>query len=207
MQSGSANTMTVRNVAASSPLYDTLLAQTGVSSSEASPSSRIEALRKIPAKRLLDVKAPPLAAYGLTLESGPKAMWSQHPGKSIKEGKARPGIEAVIVGYNQDEGSLFAKLLGLDTVRGYNGFVGMYPPALRPHLEAFYPPPTNEQPEADEDYTKGSGSRGFADGVFDVPMEHQADGLARNGKPVYAYKLEATVKEFAAKTKLGVGCV
>lgn len=44
---------------------------------------------------------------GLTLEEGPKAVWSESTLERLERGEWDEWIEGVVLGTNEDEGSLF----------------------------------------------------------------------------------------------------
>ncbi|KAI5474582.1 carboxylesterase type B [Pseudohyphozyma bogoriensis] len=138
-----------------------------------------------------------LAALSLTIETGPNAIWTEQTAEKLRKGDWDEWVEEVIIGTNEDEGTLFAFNLKLLTPEAFQVYLkqgGLVPPSVATTILATYsaisPPSLLNAPA----------SRFFAAQFFVNPAFNLANTLAgtenaRSGKKakVYKYRLRAGV--------------
>jgi hypothetical protein len=117
---------------------------------------RIDALRLVPWSELLAYgqKAYDLGGWGMTIEEGPHAIWTESTVARLERSAWDDNIEAVIVGLNevrcrlrrypkpgqrrgvQHEGSLFATQL--QSPEAFKAMVSRFPQPLQAPIESLY---------------------------------------------------------------------
>jgi hypothetical protein len=97
----------LRTADKSYPAYPLLISRY---TSAATPSARLASLLALSTADLLaaHIETYKWGGVSLTLEDGPKAIWTKSTLERITEGDWDKSIEGVVLGTNEDEGSLFA---------------------------------------------------------------------------------------------------
>ncbi|GAA5842155.1 hypothetical protein JCM9279_002801 [Rhodotorula babjevae] len=186
-QSGAANTMMLRPVDKAYPAYTRILTSLGVDAASSTPASRLAALRAAPASTLLAEHVATHSLSGLSLALEPAgaqgAVWTQDTMKRLERGERDEWVKEVVLGVTEDEGTIFAQMLGLATWPAFSMYTSQFPPALVGRIQAHYlggaPELPNKHPEPDSvPLAKTPGARLLADQIFVHPVLDQACALA-----------------------------
>lgn len=108
LQSGFPSSIPMSSIVDAYPAYDKVVAKFAPDAK--TPQERLAALRDVPAADLLQAhmdNSQTIESVHAVLE-GPGGLWTQHPVLALKEGKWGEHVEEVIVGTDENEGSLFA---------------------------------------------------------------------------------------------------
>ncbi|SCZ91978.1 BZ3500_MvSof-1268-A1-R1_Chr5-3g08259 [Microbotryum saponariae] len=213
MQSGAAETMSTFPVERAYGAYSTILNLHGPGG--ATPQARINALRSVPINDLIKTHIETYAFTGisLTIEEGPHAIWPEKVIDRLERGEWDEWVEAVIIGTNEHEGSMFAYTLkvadsnvasfplAIDQVAseaGYSALVSKFPPSLQTEINKKYL--ANGSYPTEVDLFESPASKVLGDQIFVVPAWRQAQALARqpnkkSGRKtrVYMYRFREVV--------------
>jgi hypothetical protein len=227
------DSQTLRPSATSYPAYSTIITQ---HTAAATPSARISSLRTLPFEQLLQAHndAYRWGGVGLTLEEGPKAIWSKDTLERLQNGEWDEWIEGVVLGTNEDEGSLFTfgmkvgllsqfpllrckndtddESTQLHTEAAFRAYVSSLNPSIQPAVLAKYLPTPHPPPTSSPDYINAPASRVLADQIFVDPAFEHASLLSEvphhaSGKKlsVWKYRCRAQVDRISkGPVKTGV---
>ncbi|KAM0787293.1 hypothetical protein ACM66B_006526 [Microbotryomycetes sp. NB124-2] len=205
MQSGAAGTMRIKPVELAYPAYQQIIKSHGASA--ATPEARIDALRQVPWQELLSAHVATFGWGGLslTLEKGPNAIWSEDTVEKLEQGRWDPWIKSVILGTTEDEGSLFAAGMSLNTPHGFEGYLKNLPASLHDKIRARYLPlgghPEQTSPR------DAPAAKVLADSLFVDPTYNQAAALSRGNRcRVFLYRCRAQVDQMS-RGKLAMGAM
>ncbi|GAA5930600.1 hypothetical protein JCM3775_003818 [Rhodotorula graminis] len=184
-QSGAANTMMLRPVDKAYPAYDSILTSLGVDLPTSTPSSRLAALRAAPPSALLAQHVATHSLSGLSLALEPAgvegAVWTRDTMARLERGERDEWVREVVLGVTEDEGTIFAQMLGLTSPGAFTQYTSQFPPSLVPRIRAHYlggddaaHPEPGTVPLA-----QTPGARLLADQIFVHPVLDQACALAR----------------------------
>lgn len=99
------------------PAYDPILTSLGVDPTTSSPSARLAALRAAPASQLLDLHKATHSLSGLSLalepEAGGRGTWTRDTMRRLERGERDEWVREVVMGVTEDEGTVFANMLGV----------------------------------------------------------------------------------------------
>ncbi|KDE03600.1 hypothetical protein MVLG_05935 [Microbotryum lychnidis-dioicae p1A1 Lamole] len=210
MQSGAAETLSTFPVERAYGAYSTILNLHGPGG--ATPQARINALRSVPIKDLMKTHIDTYASTGisLTIEEGPHAIWSEKVIDRLERGEWDEWVEAVIIGTNEHEGSMFAYTLKAASEAGYSALVSKFAPSLQTEINKKYL--INGSYPAEVDLCHSPATKLLGDQIFVVPAWRQAQALARqpnkkSGRKtrVYMYRFREVLDrlEKAFPMKLG----
>ncbi|GAA5910059.1 hypothetical protein JCM8208_000942 [Rhodotorula glutinis] len=186
-QSGAANTMMLRPVDKAYPAYSPILASLGVDPSTSTPTSRLAALRAAPSSTLLAEHVSTHSLFGLSLAlepaSAPGAVWTEDTMRRLERGERDEWVREVVLGVTEDEGTIFAQMLGLTSPAAFTKYTSQFPPSLVPRIRAHYlggmPDAPNPHPEPGTvPLASTPGARLLADQIFVHPVLDQAAALA-----------------------------
>lgn len=152
MQSGAIGTMKIRPTATAYPAYSAILNFHGTGA--ATPLARMNLLKKVEWQELLAAHQKENSGVGLTIEEGPNAVWNEPTRETIARGDWDEWIDSVIIGTNEDEGTMFT----------------MMQPAVRPSLY-----------RAVTDNSTAQHPRGFHD--LHLPVRPRGAGQVRRAIP------------------------
>ncbi|SCV72812.1 BQ2448_4349 [Microbotryum intermedium] len=210
MQSGAAETMSTSPVERAYGGYSTILNLHGPGG--ATPQARIDALRSVPINDLIKthIETYSFTGLSLTIEEGPHAIWSEKVIDRLQRGEWDEWIEAVIIGTNEHEGSIFALATKAASQPGYSALVSKFPPFLQTAINKRYLVDGSHPTEVD--ICDSPGCKVLGDQLFVVPAWRQAQALARqpnkkSGRKtrVYMYRFREVIDrlEKALPMKLG----
>ncbi|GAA6053284.1 hypothetical protein JCM3770_006665 [Rhodotorula araucariae] len=208
-QSGAVNTMMLRPVEKAYPAYEPMLVSLGVDLATSTPASRLAALRAAPADALLQLHTAShnLSGLSLTLEPKGEGIWTEDTMERLRRGERDEWVKEVIMGVTEDEGTIFAQMMGLLTPAAFAAYLSQFPTALQPRLKTLYLPPSGEHPEPGTcALTEAPASRLLADQVFVHPVWDQACALASAAK-VFLYRLRtgpSSLRTHPVASQLGI---
>ncbi|CCG82792.1 Carboxylesterase, partial [Taphrina deformans PYCC 5710] len=135
-QSGAASTMGYQSVEAHEKTWQLLLSWFKI---DLTDPDRVRKARAISAEDLLKfLSAHPALQWAACIESGPNAIWAQHPDVRIAKGEYVESLESLIVGCTQDEGSIFTQFFGMEKSQGpVDKFLGAFGEAT-PYIKKYY---------------------------------------------------------------------
>ncbi|KAK4048288.1 hypothetical protein OIV83_004809 [Microbotryomycetes sp. JL201] len=196
MQSGAAGTMRIKPVETAYPGYSEVFKLHGPSAATA--EARINALRQVPWQELLEthIKSFGWGGLSLTLETGPNAIWNEDTVEKLEQGRWDPWIESVILGTTEDEGSLFAFGMQLNSPKGFEGYLKFLPSNIHDDIRAQYLPPGGHPEQVS--IIDAPAAKVIADSLFVDPTYDQAVSLSKGDKcRVYLYRCRAIVDQMS----------
>jgi len=141
-----------------------------------------------------------LGTWQLVNEKGPNAIWKHSPVHSLKRGEYDASITHVILGVNQDEGTMFSLALDTRDPEKLKASVQRYPEGWHQPLEMLY----GISKASDKDsLVECAGSHLLADSIFLAPFVHSTKMLttvpnSQTGKlvPVRTYRLDVAPEAY-----------
>ncbi|KAL8276495.1 hypothetical protein RQP46_011096 [Phenoliferia psychrophenolica] len=201
LQSGFPSTMAFRPPGYS--LWDQLLEAFSLSSLPTA-AERVRGLRAVPASELLDfIKSrSSIGGWGGTIEKG--GLWEVQPEARYQAGDYDRSITSWVLGCNEHEGTLFAKILpgAIGTPQGFASYLARQPEATAAKLRALYPEPT----PAPHDLVNTPGSILLADQLFLGPMHSLAISLRQSSSPpmVRVYEFQEELPQMSGDLGIGI---
>lgn len=197
------------------------------SSFNLSPSQRLDDLRQISSQDLLDYlhsRGFRIDDYGLTLENSDclNSIWTRPPIHLIRRGFWNPFLDSILLGTNQDEGTMLAYAFQTSNHHLFQDFLKIRSPSLStsiiehlyedqsqdlgsddpPQVEAHFIHPSSPKPHPSVHF--------LAHNLFEAPLEHFLSIIsktkhAKTGQKcrLYVYRLESTIKDIDEATGWG----
>ncbi|GAA99175.1 uncharacterized protein L969DRAFT_93637 [Mixia osmundae IAM 14324] len=175
--------------------YPQLLELAGVDVESSTAVERVEALRKLDTDTLNEWIMDPqrMHQWGMVLESGSQAIWREPTNLKIERGEIDPWVEEIILGCNEDEGTLFCYSMQLWNRENLERRLALtFGNDFVKAAEEMYPPtPKDQRPE---EFTSMSESHLIGDWIFQSQCFHMAQSLAKLRKTtVRLYRYQQTV--------------
>ncbi|SCV72811.1 BQ2448_4348 [Microbotryum intermedium] len=223
MESGAAGTLSTRPVDTAFPSYAAILAAIGADKLPTA-AERVEALKKAPMEQILaaHTASQTFAGVGFSIEEGPNATWDRKVVDKLRDGQWDPWIERVILGTNEDEGTMFtagmkvstphhhfsfrladfrlfpAPIQKLNTPAAFDGYVANVLPGFKAQIDKKY---LKGAPHPEEvSLVEAPASRLLHDQIFSQPAYEQAQAMAsqpnaKSGRlcTVYFYRCRAEI--------------
>ncbi|BGP42356.1 hypothetical protein JCM10449v2_006361 [Rhodotorula kratochvilovae] len=208
-QSGAVNTMMLRPVEKAYPAYEPILTSLGVDLASSTASSRLAALRAAPAAELLKlhIASHNLSGLSLALEPQESGIWTEDTMARLRRGERDEWVKEVVIGVTEDEGTIFAQMMGLLTPAAFAAYLSQFPPSLHAAIKAAYLPPSGVHPALGECALKDApASRLLADQIFVHPVWDQACALsspAPSPSPSSSSSAAAAAKVFLYRLRTG----
>ncbi|ORY81845.1 Alpha/Beta hydrolase protein [Leucosporidium creatinivorum] len=200
MQSGAAGTMLIKPPNESYPAASHILNFYGPGG--ATPEARLNALRSVSAEAIHKAHNDSYRWGGvnLTLEEGPKAIWTKATIERLEAGEWDEWIERVIIGTTEDEGTIFTLGNSFNSATAFEAHLSHFPSRLHSSLRAKYLAPFNGVHPPQTSLIDAPMSRLLADHLFVDPAWDMAKALAgtenrKSGKKakVWMYRCKAEV--------------
>ncbi|SCZ91987.1 BZ3500_MvSof-1268-A1-R1_Chr5-3g08265 [Microbotryum saponariae] len=199
IQSGAAPTLPTRPVDTASPTYAAILAAIGADKLPTA-AERVEALKKAPMEQILaaHTASETFASVGFSIEEGPNATWDRKVVDKLRDGQWDPWVERVILGTNEDEGTMFTAGMKMNTPAAFDAYVANRLPRYKAQINKKY---LKGAPHPEEvSFVEAPASRLLHDQLFAQPTYDQAKAMAsqpnaKSGKPctVYLYRCRAEI--------------
>ncbi|MCJ1440313.1 MAG: hypothetical protein MMC23_000796 [Stictis urceolatum] len=162
------------------------------------PAARRATLRALPTEVLLEahVNAPGANKVGITVETGPNAIFTASTLARLERGELSPWVKGVIIGTLLDEGVPFSFINAQAwKAKGVGGLLSRYEESARKEAMRLFP----DDPEGEKrrDFTTAPVTRWIHEHTFEQPAELLADALVKTKRddcPVYMFRYNTPIE-------------